>query len=396
MKGKLRLNPRGKLNKTLVIVIISILLTFIGCSSKSGKADVQFIDGVEYVHNPAEPLHPEQSVTFEEELTIGEEGESEDVTLYRPRDILVDEMDNIYISDYQDGAIKVFDPDGNYIRSIGKKGEGPGEFQALSAIAFLPDGSLLAFDIRTRRTSLFDGKGEFVSSHKWRNSHFNLILTDQSGYVADENVYGEERKLFVTKYDLNGNKLESWGEFTPIGLKIQTKGEVMLSITVPYSPQSIFAGDPARMRLYHCLNSKYLIEMFDGTGKLLRKIDRPYNPVPFTQKDAEDYYAAFDRRGNKAFSEMAREVELPEVKPITEDMKVDDRGYLWVATNEIKEEERRTFRAWDIFDLDGFYDCRVWLDFRPGSFVRGKMYRLHQDEETGFVVVKRYRVIWGE
>jgi hypothetical protein len=392
----MKLYSKAKLNETLSIVIISILLTFIGCSSKSGKADVEVIDGVEYVHNPSEPFHPEQSVTFEEELTIGEEGESKDVTLYRPRDILVDEMDNIYISDYQDGTIKVFDPDGNYIRSIGRKGEGPGEFQALSAMAFLPDGSLLAFDIRVRRTSLFDSKGEFVSSHKWRNSHFYLILTDQSGYVADENVYGEERKLFVTKYDLNGNKLESWGEFTPMGLKIQTRGEVTLSITVPYSPQSIFAGDPARMRLYHCLNSKYLIDVFDGTGKLVRKIDRPYNPVPFTQKDAEDYYAAFDRRGNKAFSEMAREVELPEVKTITAGMKVDDRGYLWVATNETKEEKERTFRAWDIFDLDGFYACRVWLDFSPGIFVRGKMYRRHQDEETGYVVVKRYQVIWKE
>lgn len=384
------------MNKTILIFFISILLTLTGCSSKSGKADVEFIDGVEYVHNPAEPLHPEKSVTFEEELTIGEEGGPEEAILYSPRDVLVDKMDNIFISDYQDGSIKVFAPDGNFIRSIGTKGEGPGEFQALSAMGFLPDGNLLTLDIMARRTSLFDNNGEFVSSHAWRNSHLNLILTDQSGYVADEDTYGAERKLFVKKYDLNGNELESWGEFTPMEIKIQRSGEAMLSITVPYSPQSIFTGDPARMRLYHCLNNKYLIEVFDGTGKLFRKIDRPYNPVLFTQSDAEDYYAAFDRRGNKAFSDMAREVELPKVKTITGDMIVDSRGYLWVATNEIKEEEGRPHRAWDIFDLDGFFDCRVWLDSRPGSFVRDKMYRLHPDEETGFIVVKRYRVIWSE
>lgn len=384
------------MNKTLVIASITVFLTLACCSSKPGKAHVEFIDGVEYVHNSAEPLHPEKSVTFEEELTIGEEGESEEATLYRPRNVLVDKTDNIYISDYQDGTIKIFDPDGNYLRSIGAKGEGPGEFQGISAMAFLPDDRLLTLDLMARRTSLFDNKGEFMRSHTWRNSHINIYLADQSGYVADENVYGEERQLFLKKFDLNGNELETWGEFSPIELKIQRKGEAMLSISVPYSPQSIFAGDSTHKQIYHCLNNKYLIEVFDGTGKLLRKIDRPYDPVPFTKADAEDYYAAFDRQGNKAFSDMARDVELPKVKTITEDMKVDSRGYLWVATNELKEEEGKSFRAWDIFDLEGYYDCRVWLDFRPGSFVRGKMYRLHQDEETGFTVVKRYKVIWSE
>lgn len=53
-------------------------------------------------------------------------------------------------------------------------------------------------------------------------------------------------------------------------------------------------------------------------------------------------------------------------------------------------------RAYYIFSPEGRYTCRLWLDFRPGVFVRGKMYRLHSDEDTGFVRAKRYSVTWSE
>jgi hypothetical protein len=354
------------------------------------------VDGVEYVHNAASPLRPGLTVEFQEELSFGGDTESKEAALYRPADILVDEDDFIYVSDYQDAVIKVFDPQGKFVRAIGSKGQGPGEFQSIIAMKFLPDGRLLVFDTRSRRTSLFDRKGSYIGGHPWRNSHNELLLTDESGYLADENIYGEERKLFVKKYDFEGNELENWGEFTPLGMKVQTRGEMTISITTPYTPQSIFACDPSRRRLYHCHNDTYVIEEYDEPGRLVRKFDRPYEPVPFTQKDAEDYYAAFDRRNNKVISEMAREVELPKVKTVAEDIFVDDRGNLWVATNELDESTEPPRRAYDMFDPEGRYTCRLWLDFRPGVFVRGKMYRIDSDEETGDVRVKRYSVTWSE
>jgi hypothetical protein len=67
-----------------------------------------------------------------------------------------------------------------------------------------------------------------------------------------------------------------------------------------------------------------------------------------------------------------------------------------VATNELDESGEGSRRAWDIFNPDGHYTCRLWLAIRPGIFVDGKMYRLHTDEETGFVTVKRYRVTWSD
>ena len=52
--------------------------------------------------------------------------------------------------------------------------------------------------------------------------------------------------------------------------------------------------------------------------------------------------------------------------------------------------------AYDIFNPDGFYEAKVWVDVRPDIFMNGKMYCFHTDEETGYRLVKRYRVVWSE
>jgi hypothetical protein len=84
----------------------------------------------------------------------------------------------------------------------------------------------------------------------------------------------------------------------------------------------------------------------------------------------------------------------PKVKTVTERMLCDDRGFLWVATNETKDEDKRKLTAYDVFDAEGRYDARVWLDFNPARFAAGKMYRYKEDPETGVRVLTRYRIVW--
>jgi len=146
------------------------------------------------------------------------------------------------------------------------------------------------------------------------------------------------------------------------------------------------------------MNANYQIEVFDQNGKLFRKIDRPYVPLPFTAKDAEEYLSSFDRgrEQDKVFADMAKDAPLPKIKTITESMLVDDQANLWVQTNEEKQQGGKTFTAYDIFDRDGYYNARVWCDISPELFANGKMYRRHSDKETDLVSIKRYRVVWSE
>jgi hypothetical protein len=137
-----------------------------------------------------------------------------------------------------------------------------------------------------------------------------------------------------------------------------------------------------------------LIEVYDGQGKLFRKIDRPYELPPVTGEDISDFESRFKDSPDSPFAKMAKEMQLPKVKTVTDRMVVDDEGNLWVRTNEEKKEGGKTFTTVDIFDPEGLHTSRVWLDIFPAVFAGQKMYRAAEDEETGLRQIKRYRIVW--
>lgn len=393
------------MRRILFIFILSILLIPFACSKKTeNEARVEVIDGVEYVHNPGTPMHPEKSVIFEEELSIGGEGYE---MLSRPMNFVVDKDGRIFLSDVQDQTIKFFDPHGELIKSIGGKGEGPGEFTYLGYLTFLPDGRLMVMDSMASRVSLFDPEGTFLVSYHWTQRPGRPLYATDSSCVISEFVFGEgkdpleERKLFVKKYDFEGKEILSFGEFLAEEMKIHREsraggGGVMFGISVPHSPHSIFAADQASERLYHCVNDEYMIEVFDANGSVIRRFDRPYEPLPFTSEDAEEFRSRYAEGGSESMQKMVRGMDMPAVKTVSPRMLVDGAGNLWVETYEKKEEGNRDFTAYDIFNPDGYYETKVWVDVNPEIFANGKMYRFHSDEETGYMMVKRYRVVWNE
>lgn len=67
----------------------------------------------------------------------------------------------VAVSDGGATEISLYDADGTFVRRWGRRGEGPGELQALSRIYAHAGDSLLAVDQWTGRVSVFDANGEF-------------------------------------------------------------------------------------------------------------------------------------------------------------------------------------------------------------------------------------------
>jgi hypothetical protein len=321
----------------------------------------------------------------------------EENLLYKSGLALVDNNENIYFIELLDQVIKVFNSDGIFIKTIGAKGSGPGEFQNIASLAITEDGTLLVMDQKLRRTSLFDTSGRFLRSFQWRASCFGLIIVKNSSYIVSDIDYsnnGPFAEMYIKEVDFNGNEIRFPGNFTaPVG-KIIREGNYSHHIIPPVITMSVFVGDPNRRIFYHCVTNKYIIEVYNTSGKLLKKIDRPYNPVPFSENDAKEYRANYRNLGSEYFKKAVEEMDMPKVKSIVEGMYTDDEGKLWIKTNKKQEDNKKSLTAFDVFDSDGNYFAKVWLADIPSIFKKGKMYRMDTDPDTGYQSLKRYKVIW--
>lgn len=83
-------------------------------------------------------------------------------------DIAFDGDGNLYVVDPQAGHVLKIGPDGSLLATIGRPGEGPGEFDMLVDVLVWPDGTFAANDGGRDAFHLFGADGSFQRMVRWR------------------------------------------------------------------------------------------------------------------------------------------------------------------------------------------------------------------------------------
>jgi hypothetical protein len=87
----------------------------------------------------------------------------EDGMFRQVTDVAWDKLGNTYISDgYINSRIAKIDKDGNWLKSWGEPGSGPGQFDTPHSLAVDAGGSVYVADRGNRRIQVFDGEGKFL------------------------------------------------------------------------------------------------------------------------------------------------------------------------------------------------------------------------------------------
>lgn len=103
-------------------------------------------------------------------LVIGAEDQPLDHQLGQPEAVRSDNDGNIYIADRQSMQIKVFDRDGSYLKSLGGRGRGPGEFQGMELMEWTPEGHLVVMDRGNMRFTIISTEGTEIESFPYNLS----------------------------------------------------------------------------------------------------------------------------------------------------------------------------------------------------------------------------------
>ena len=122
------------MKKTWIICLTMTLV--LGACVKKGQQEAggeypireELVGEVKTITNPDYPRDGAFQYAFIEEVSIGSDDPDEESVLNRPVSLKVDPAGRIYVFDLGDIDIKVFDPDGTHTGTIGRQGQGPGEF----------------------------------------------------------------------------------------------------------------------------------------------------------------------------------------------------------------------------------------------------------------------------
>jgi hypothetical protein len=163
----------GKMrNKTKIVTFVlslSLFISFVSCQKQKTEwqGTIEELNGVTIVRNPKEGLWDSKektSVTIVEERQIGKLDGPEEFLFVSISDVAVNTKGDIYVADRRLNEVRKFNKDGEYLLSLGRKGQGPGEFQNVKIISVNIHNDLIAFDSRLGRISIFSDKGELIKT----------------------------------------------------------------------------------------------------------------------------------------------------------------------------------------------------------------------------------------
>ncbi len=334
---------------------------------------IEEVNGVVVIKNPKEPMYGGDVLDLKEELCIGKTDGKDNYSFYRVWYLAVDDEENIYAMDQGETQAKVFDKNGIFLRSIGSKGEGPGELIRPNKIFIKGDNQLVIEDF-IRNLTFYSLDGKYIKTQSTAKVFPIEILVDSTGRIfAITNINEPDRSGKEVKlYDENLNYIKTIVSI----LKPKPDPQILK----PFQPEINWAI-LQNNSIIISFEEDYELQVFNAQGELSKKIIKEYEPVKITEEDVK-------RRVRRVPE--GRKLVVPKYFPAVRSITTNDKGRILVYTYE-KAGEGKYYN--DVFDSEGRYIAKVALKDRFQVWKKNKLYAIEEDED-GFQYVKRYKVTW--
>jgi hypothetical protein len=279
----------------------------------------------------------------------------------------VDSKGDIYVGDWNTPEVTVISRSGSLVRTIGRKGEGPGEFQNVKSLHVLAGDSLLVFDGSIHRVTVFAPHGEravhiatlgsqlaiFPASVApvWNSP---LIIADyKPAYTPDDSKSREKhRNEVLWMLDRSGRPVQDSILTFPASEALVYRSFGRLSVRQhPFGRSGIWKLS-TRNRLYYSWTGSPTVEVRSLEGQVVRRITARYDPLPLRRSQIDSVGDGLHRRFRKPLEKTA-----PKTWPAVIDFVVDDREQVWIGLTALPGQ----FAEWAVFRETGEYVGSVRL-----------------------------------
>jgi hypothetical protein len=285
--------------------------------------------------------------------------------------IAVDRRGNVFVADRS--AVRLFGPDGRLLRSIGRQGSGPGEFDWVATIGLLPGDSLYAFDMGSERLTVF-APGTYRAAYSTRIGQNQLFPAYdarlvQGGRFAvamfvaaygsfDDRETKGPRKTVVRLLNADGSLRRDSVLAVPERENLILHNPEAISIN-PFGRRTHFAfasGD----RIVSAWSDSLKFDVHTIEGRHVRTVRPSYAPSrrPITSHDRDSVSAAMANDMVPAPVLQRALLRYPaKTWPLVQDVIVDDQDRIWAGITGGAGEPHH----WMAFDMEGARVAQVDL-----------------------------------
>jgi len=333
-----------------------------------------------------EPTEGVHTLELEELWRIGGIDDEENL-LGVVNKVLADDQGNIYLMDIQLNEVQVFDEQGEYFKTLGGPGDGPGEVRRLNDMIFMPDGTLglvqgfpgkiIQVDMEGLPAGEFHPGGDDPASGGFFALRAAASLGNRlvmSGARISRQENSRTATNFIAAFGIDQNQTDTYHTTTNVR---QFRGEAFSEKDnfFPHEGGWALAEDG---RVYVAAErNEYSIQVFSPKGALERNIERQYESWKRTDEElqlAKESAFPFRRRNRRAPDVVVEATQQDIIQ-----LRAAENGQLWVLPSRgIKDQPAGIHSTWDVFDREGVYRKKIRIAC-PADATRDALFFVGQD-----------------
>ena len=393
----------GELKKSVFIALASLFIA--ACSSRIEGPKRIVENGIEVVVNDTGPYLVKgepHALSLHEEFRI--DTESDALSVAGLSDIAAVDADSrgrIYVCQRakgRDPLIFQFDNRGNFLKSFGRIGQGPGEIQSPYYLRITAKDEIPIFDRSADRLIFLDPDGRLVVTKKLLpGPSINLVpqagiwLLENGNILAFYISLREDQKIQMIGIGLFGadfQKIRDLLEFDASKEPEEYKNIFLEKPVIGVSKAAIYVGWG---------KAGNDIAIYNLDGRLKRKIRVPFTPVKVSPGSRAELLARAPQ------NHPVRRLRIPDLFPPFLSLFSDDLGRLYIARFEIEKDSGSNLC--DIISTDGVLILRAGLGYNDLSrylleprsydvFIKNDRCYCVRDKASGFKEIIVFSMDW--